>query len=111
MAFEEADAAIYFGRDDDIRALIQRLEARRVQGGEKLVVVLGASGSGKSSLLRAGVAPRLKQDQHNWIVLPPFRPQGSLWTSWRWRLPRRWATRRTGGNGGPSWKGRIRRTR
>ncbi len=76
MAFEEADAAIYFGRDDDIRALIQRLEARRVQGGEKLVVVLGASGSGKSSLLRAGVAPRLKQDQHNWIVLPPFRPQG-----------------------------------
>ncbi len=75
MAFEEADAAIYFGRDDDIRALIQRLEGRRVQGGEKLVVVLGASGSGKSSLLRAGVAPRLKQDQHNWIVLPPFRPQ------------------------------------
>ncbi len=75
MAFEEADAAIYFGRDDDIRGLIQRLEARRVQGGEKLVVVLGASGSGKSSLLRAGVAPRLKQDRHNWIVLPPFRPQ------------------------------------
>jgi WD40 repeat protein len=75
MAFEEADAAIYFGRDDDIRALIQRLEGRRVQGGEKLVVVLGASGSGKSSLLRAGVAPRLKQDRHNWIVLPPFRPQ------------------------------------
>jgi WD40 repeat protein/type II secretory pathway predicted ATPase ExeA len=75
MAYAEADAAIYFGRDDDIRALIQRLEARRVQGGEKLVVVLGASGAGKSSLLRAGVAPRLKQDQHNWIVLPPFRPQ------------------------------------
>jgi WD40 repeat protein len=75
MAFAEADAAIYFGRDDDIRALIQRLEARRVQGGEKLVVVLGASGAGKSSLLRAGVAPRLKQDRHNWIVLPPFRPQ------------------------------------
>ncbi len=76
MAFEEADAAIYFGRDDDIRALIQRLEARRVQGGEKLVVVLGASGAGKSSLLRAGVVPRFKQDRHNWIVLPPFRPQG-----------------------------------
>jgi hypothetical protein len=75
LAFDEADAAIYFGRDDDIRRLIERLNARRAQGGEKLVLVLGASGSGKSSLLRAGVAPRLKRDPHNWIVLPPFRPQ------------------------------------
>ncbi|MGD0346479.1 MAG: TIR domain-containing protein [Terracidiphilus sp.] len=75
LAFDEADAAIYFGRDDDIRRLLERLNARRVQGGEKLVVVLGGSGSGKSSLLRAGVVPRLKRDPHNWIVLPTFRPQ------------------------------------
>ena len=75
LAFDEADAAIYFGRDDDIRRLIERLNARRAQGGEKLVVVTGASGSGKSSLLRAGAVPRLKRDPHNWIVLPPFRPQ------------------------------------
>jgi WD40 repeat protein len=75
LAFDEADAPIYFGRDDDIRRLIERLNARRAQGGEKLVLVLGASGSGKSSLLRAGLVPRLKRDQHNWIVLPTFRPQ------------------------------------
>jgi hypothetical protein len=75
LAFGEADAAIYFGRDDDIRRLIERLNARRPQGGAKLVVVLGASGSGKSSLLRAGVLPRLNRDKHNWIALPPFRPQ------------------------------------
>jgi len=75
LAFDEADAAIYFGRDDDIRRLIERLNARRAQGGAKLVVILGASGSGKSSLLRAGVLPRLKRDKRNWIVLPPFRPQ------------------------------------
>jgi WD40 repeat protein/type II secretory pathway predicted ATPase ExeA len=75
LAFDEADAAIYFGRDDDIRRLIERLNARRAQGGAKLVAVLGASGSGKSSLLRAGVLPRLKRDKRNWIVLPPFRPQ------------------------------------
>ena len=56
LAFDEADAAIYFGRDDNIRRLLERLNARRVQGGEKLVVVLGGSGSGKSSLLRAGVS-------------------------------------------------------
>jgi WD40 repeat protein len=75
LAFDEADAAIYFGRDDDIRRLIERLNARRAQGGARLVAVLGASGSGKSSLLRAGVLPRLKRDTRNWIALPPFRPQ------------------------------------
>jgi WD40 repeat protein len=75
LAFDESDAAIYFGRDDDIRRLIERLNARRAQGGAKLIAVLGASGSGKSSLLRAGVLPRLKRDKRNWIVLPPFRPQ------------------------------------
>jgi WD40 repeat protein len=75
LAFDEADAAIFFGRDDDIRRLIERLNARRAQGGAKLVAVLGASGSGKSSLLRAGVLPRLKRDKRNWIALPPFRPQ------------------------------------
>lgn len=75
LAFDEADAAVYFGRDDDIRRLIERLNARRAQGGAKLVVVLGGSGSGKSSLLRAGVIPRLKRDPRNWLVLPPLRPQ------------------------------------
>ena len=73
--FQEADAAIYFGRDDDIRALIQRLEARRVQGGEKLVVVLGASGAGKISLLRAGVAPRFKTGPAQLDRAAAFRPQ------------------------------------
>jgi WD40 repeat protein len=75
LAFDEADAAIYFGRDDDIRRLIERLNARRAQGGAKMVAVLGASGAGKSSLLRAGVLPRLKRDKRNWLALAPFRPQ------------------------------------
>jgi len=75
LAFQEQDAAIYFGRDDDIRRLIERLNARRAQGGTKLIAVLGASGSGKSSLLRAGVIPRIKRDPRNWIALPPMRPQ------------------------------------
>ena len=75
LAFQEEDAAIYFGRDDDIRRLIERLNARRAQGGTKLIALLGASGSGKSSLLRAGVIPRLKRAGRNWVVLPPMRPQ------------------------------------
>ena len=45
LALDQADAAIYFGRDDDISRLIERLSARRVQGGAKMVAVLGASGS------------------------------------------------------------------
>ena len=75
MAFQEEDAAIYFGRDDDIRRLIERLNARRIQGGIRLIALLGASGSGKSSPLRAGVIPRLKRNPRNWIVVPPMRPQ------------------------------------
>ncbi|MGA2057814.1 MAG: TIR domain-containing protein [Bradyrhizobium sp.] len=75
LAYDEADAAIYFGRGDDIRRLIERLNARRAQGGAKLVALLGASGSGKSSLTRAGILPRLKRDNRNWIIVPPFRPQ------------------------------------
>jgi TIR domain len=75
LAFQEEDAAVYFGRDDDIRRLIERLDARRAQGGAKLIVLLGSSGSGKSSLLRAGVIPRLKRAGRNWIVVPTIRPR------------------------------------
>jgi|HubBroStandDraft_6_1064221.scaffolds.fasta_scaffold15613_4 hypothetical protein len=75
LAFDEEDAAVYFGRDDDIRRLNERLEARRNQGGAKLIALLGSSGSGKSSLLRAGVIPRLKRAGRNWIVVSPMRPQ------------------------------------
>ena len=73
MAFQEQDAAIFFGRDTQIRdgqALLNRL---RQFGGPRLTLVLGASGSGKSSLMRAGLLPRLKRDQR-WIVVDPFRP-------------------------------------
>jgi WD40 repeat protein len=74
-AFEEEDAAIYFGRYGEIRHLIERLTARRTLGGARLLVLLGGSGSGKSSLLRAGVLPRLRRSGRGWLVVPPFRPQ------------------------------------
>ncbi len=74
LAFDEDDAAIYFGRDDDVRRLIQRLDSRRIEGGKRFVLVLGESGTGKSSLLRAGLVPRLKRAKRDWIVLPVFRP-------------------------------------
>ncbi len=74
LAFDEDDAAIYFGRDDDVRRLIQRVDSRRIEGGKRFVLVLGESGTGKSSLLRAGLVPRLKRAKRDWIVLPVFRP-------------------------------------
>ena len=50
LAFQEQDAAIFFGRDQEIRegqALLNRLQQF---GGPRLTLMLGASGSGKSSL-------------------------------------------------------------
>ena len=74
LSFEAADAAVFFGRDDDVLRAIERVNARRVHGGAKLVAILGGSGSGKSSLLKAGVLPRLARDKANFLVAPPFRP-------------------------------------
>jgi hypothetical protein len=74
-SFDRADAAIFFGRDLEIRQATERLEARRVQGGKRLILVLGGSGTGKSSLLKAGIVPQLERDRAHWIVMPPFRPE------------------------------------
>ena len=75
-AFEERHAAVFYGRDPEIRDLLERLRRARTTSDKKLIAILGASGSGKSSLLRAGLVPRLKRDRDNWIVCPPFRPEG-----------------------------------
>jgi hypothetical protein len=75
MVFEAEDAPVFFGRDSDWRAVIERLNNRRVQGGPRLLVIQGSSGSGKSSLLRAGVLPRLRRAGRQWLVLPVLRLQ------------------------------------
>ena len=92
MRFEEEDAAVFFGRDGDWRAVIERLNSRRVQGGVRLLVLQGASGAGKSSLLRAGVLPRLRRAGRQWLVVPPLRPKAkplvALAKSWALALER-----------------------
>ena len=77
LSFDQDDAAIFFGRDREIRELIEQLQVLRIHGSGRLVVVLGASGSGKSSLLRAGVLPRLARSGRHWLSLPPLRPRGA----------------------------------
>ncbi|MFE6775128.1 hypothetical protein [Streptomyces sp. NPDC057702] len=53
--FEPGDHARFFGRDQLTDELVRRV------AGHRLVPVFGPSGSGKSSLLRAGLIPRLRQ--------------------------------------------------
>ena len=57
-AFAEADADDFFGRD----ALVDRLVARMAESteGSKFLAVVGPSGSGKSSVVRAGLIPTLR---------------------------------------------------
>lgn len=74
LAFQEEDAAIFFGREKEIREGLDVLTSTHRYGGSGLIMVLGASGSGKSSLVRAGIIPRLKRDPERWLVLNPIQP-------------------------------------
>jgi tetratricopeptide (TPR) repeat protein len=56
--FDFEDHAIFFGRDAEVRDVLQQL-LRRERAGLPGLLVEGASGSGKSSFLRAGVLPAL----------------------------------------------------
>ena len=73
-ALEAEDAAIFFGRDAAIVRGLDKLRLMREQGIEQLFVILGASGAGKSSFLRAGLWPRLKRDDRHFLPLPVVRP-------------------------------------
>ena len=57
VPFEERDAQLFYGRDELTDQLVRRLAGRLRDAG--ILLVAGESGSGKSSLLRAGLMPRL----------------------------------------------------
>jgi basic membrane lipoprotein Med (substrate-binding protein (PBP1-ABC) superfamily) len=74
--FTEEDAATFFGRERVTDDLVGRIES-----GSSLLALVGASGSGKSSVLRAGLVPRLSADaigdSGDWLVAqmnPGARP-------------------------------------
>lgn len=71
--FDEVDSDLFFGRE----ALIARLVARLSEA-ENLSVVIGASGSGKSSVVRAGLIPVLKKGT---ALLDGIRPPADS-TEW-----------------------------
>lgn len=55
LAFREEDADFFFGRQEYIDELVQRVAKHSI------VAVTGASGSGKSSVVRAGLVPQLRK--------------------------------------------------
>jgi WD40 repeat protein len=75
QVFNEADHDFYFGRAADIQRLVEKLKGTRFLG------VLGASGSGKSSLVRAGLLHSLSTGElpgsEAWQFLPVFSPGSS----------------------------------
>jgi WD40 repeat protein/energy-coupling factor transporter ATP-binding protein EcfA2 len=79
-AFGEDDASIFFGREKMIHEVIELLKKSR------FAAVVGPSGSGKSSVVRAGLLPKLKQgaisiensgevqSSADWVYLPIMVP-------------------------------------
>src|SRR3954447_3314054 len=55
--YDEADAELFFGREEELARCRERLTA------EGVLAVVGPSGSGKSSLVRAGIAASLTSDR------------------------------------------------
>jgi WD40 repeat protein len=68
-SFDEKHANFFFGR----KILVEELQHRLSQANRSLTVVLGVSGSGKSSLIKAGLIPELRQES-KWYILDPIRP-------------------------------------
>ena len=66
-AFQAEHRNLYFGRDSEIRGVLDRLSS------DPFVLVVGDSGIGKSSLCRAGVLPRLATwlPERRWQLLTP----------------------------------------
>ena len=80
QALTEDDPAIFFGRDAQILEALDELRRLSESSSKRLFVILGASGSGKSSLLRAGLIPRLRRDHLKFLPLPVIRPYRAVLT-------------------------------
>ena len=81
-AFEESDARDFFGRDGEIATLLDLVSRQRFS------TVVGPSGSGKSSLVKAGLLPALRTGRlagsHEWLIvttIPGAHPFDELATA------------------------------
>ena len=65
-AFEKQHAHFFFGRKKVVEDILQKLTQAQ------FVPIIGASGSGKSSVVRAGLIPQL--EKNGWRILDPIKP-------------------------------------
>ena len=87
--FTPTESSVFFGRGEQVGDMLERLENHR------FLAVVGASGSGKSSLVRAGLIPAIHEGyllrtSSDWLTVT-FRPGGSpfhnLASAFRSQLP------------------------
>jgi serine/threonine protein kinase len=74
-SFQENDAGKFFGRNREIAAMVTRIRDR------PMMAVVGSSGVGKSSFVRAGLVPALKRSGETWetlVIRPGRKPLESL---------------------------------
>ncbi|HEY5945815.1 MAG TPA: protein kinase, partial [Kofleriaceae bacterium] len=74
-SFQENDAGKFFGRNKEIAAMVTRIRDR------PLMAVVGSSGVGKSSFVRAGLVPALKRSGEQWetiVTRPGRKPMDAL---------------------------------
>ncbi len=71
VPFRAADAKYFYGREDEVTRMVQLLRRQR------FMVVIGPSGSGKSSLVYAGLLPALEKSNYfadNYWLIRTMRP-------------------------------------
>jgi serine/threonine protein kinase len=74
-SFQENDAGKFFGRSREVAAMVTRIRDR------PLMAVVGSSGVGKSSFVRAGLVPALKRSGETWetlVIRPGRKPVEAL---------------------------------
>ena len=77
-SLEAEDAGIFFGRDAPVVQALDKLRGLREAAPPRMLVILGASGAGKSSFMRAGLLPRLARDDRHFLPLPIIRPDRAV---------------------------------
>jgi len=73
-AYRTEQAPVFFGREEETARIRERL-ASVTQRSPALLLLLGASGTGKSSIVRAGLVPQIEAEgDSRWLVIGPFNP-------------------------------------